>query len=253
MTTDGYLEQGVPLAFAHRGGAAISQNAGIENTVAAFAHAYGLGYRYFETDVRLSADGVPMAFHDETLDRLTGENIPVAALSASELEARLLDGREPIVRLERLFEEFPKARFNIDIKSDDAVVATLQLLNQRNLLPEVCLASFNHRRLGRIRRLAPDVLTSASSVEAARVVFGLPVPRRPKVYQVPVERKGVPVVTRRFIDRVHRRGAHVHVWTIDDPTEMIRMLDLGVDGIMTDRTDLLKEVLQNRGEWEEPR
>ncbi len=253
----GYLEA-PPLALAHRGGSGVPANVGIENSVAAFAHAYALGFRYFETDVRSSSDGVVFAIHDAALDRLTGSADSVAALTAEGLELQRLDQREPFARLDALYETFPDAKLNIDLKSDDVVAPTVELLTGLGVVDRTLLASFSHRRLRRVRRLLPDVATSASSLEAA-VVKLLPtvVLRRlrlaPVCLQVPAARGRLRVVTERFVRRAHALGLQVHVWTIDDPDQMHELLDLGVDGLVTDRTDVLKDVLTARGVWKDPR
>lgn len=257
MAMPGYL-QAPPLALAHRGGSGVAGNVGIENSLAAFAHAYELGYRYLETDVRTSADGVVYAIHDEALGRLTGSADAVASLTAESLDLQRLDQREPFARLEALFGAFPDARLNIDLKSEDAVEATTRLLTRLGVVDRTLLASFSHRRLRRARRLLPGVATSASSIEAAAVKL-LPTAalRRlrlaPVCLQVPATRGRLRVVTPRFVHRAHALGLQVHVWTIDDPAEMHRLLDLGVDGLVTDRTDLLKDVLVARGSWKDPR
>lgn len=252
MGTPPYLDAELPLAFAHRGGAAVDQNLGIENSLAAFTHAYELGYRYLEIDVRCSRDGVVYACHDARLDRLLDHDAAIADLESTEIDAALLGDREPIVRLDVLIEALPDARWNIDVKSDDAVDPTSDLLTRLGVLDRVCLASFAHARLVALRRRLPGVVTSASTREGAQMVLGLGVPTAPLIFQAPVKHRGVPVVTRRFVERAHRAGKQVHVWTIDDPREMHHLLDLGVDGLMTDRTDLLKAVLLERGQWRDP-
>jgi len=243
-----------PLAFAHRGGAGTAGNVGIENSLAAFAHAYELGYRYLETDVRMSSDGVVYAIHDAALDRLTGSADPVATLTAEALDLQRLDQREPFARLEALFEAFPDARLNIDVKSDDAVDPTCAIVESHDAVGRTCLSSFSHARLVRIRRRLPHVATSASRREVAAVKL---LPRwllRPKAVclQVPAAYRGIRVITPRLVRKAHALGLQVHVWTIDDADEMHALLDLGVDGIITDRTDVLKDVLVARGTWKDP-
>jgi glycerophosphoryl diester phosphodiesterase len=243
-----------PLAFAHRGGSGTAGNVGIENSLAAFAHAYELGYRYLETDVRMSSDGVVYAIHDAALDRLTGSASAVAALTAESLDLQRLDEREPFARLEALYEAFPDARLNIDVKSDDAVEATCAIVTAHDAVDRTCLSSFSHARLTRIRKILPEVATSASRPEVALVKF---LPRRllrPRAVclQVPAAYRGIRVVTPRLIRRAHALGLQVHAWTIDDADEMHELLDLGVDGIITDRTDVLKDVLIARGTWKDP-
>lgn len=253
----GYLDR-PPLAFAHRGGAKTAGNVGIENSLAAFAHAYELGYRYLETDVRATSDGTVYAIHDAGLERLTGSADLVSALSAESLDLQRLDQREPIARLEALYEAFPDARLNIDVKSDDAVEATCEVVRASQAIDRTCLSSFSHARLARIRRILPEVATSASAREVALArILPLPVLRlagrpRGQCLQVPARHGRIEVVTSRFVRRAHALGLQVHVWTIDDADEMHRLLDLGADGIITDRTDVLKDVLIARGSWTAP-
>jgi glycerophosphoryl diester phosphodiesterase len=236
----------------------VGGNVGIENSMAAFAHAYQLGFRYFETDVRSSSDGVVYAIHDAALDRLTGSADAVSDLTAEALDVQRLDQREPFARLEALYETFPDARLNIDLKSDDVVEPTVDLISQHRATDRTLLASFSHRRLRRARRLLPQVATSASSLEAAAVkLLPLFVLARldlaPVCLQVPARRGRLRVVTPTFVRKAHALHLQVHVWTIDEATEMHRLLDLGVDGIVTDRTDVLKDVLTARGSWKDPR
>ncbi|MCD9152820.1 glycerophosphodiester phosphodiesterase family protein [Aeromicrobium duanguangcaii] len=252
MRTPPYLEHPPPIAFAHRGGAKVEENLGIENSLAAFSHAYELGYRYMETDVRCSRDGVVYACHDELLDRLLGTDDAIADLDSATIDRALLGDREPIVRFETLVEALPDARWNIDVKADDAVDATTDLVERLGILDRICLASFSHARLVRMRARHPGVVTSASSREVAQMVLTRRVPAAPLIFQVPVRHGHARIMTPGFLRRAHRAGKHVHVWTVDDPQEMHRLADLGVDGIMTDRTDLLKNVLLERGQWKDP-
>ena len=249
----GYLDP-PPLALAHRGGSLTAGNVGIENSLAAFGHAYALGYRYFETDVRASADGIVYAIHDATLERLSGSNVAVAEVTAEVLDRELIDGREPYARLEGLFTQYPDARLNIDLKSDDVLEATCTLVERLGVQRRTLLASFSHRRLRRARRRVPGVATSASSIEVAVIKLLPTVLLRvgrlaPVCLQVPATRGRLRVVTSGFVRKAHALGLQVHVWTIDDAQQMHELLDLGVDGIVTDRTDVLRDVLIARGTW----
>jgi glycerophosphoryl diester phosphodiesterase len=248
---------GAVLAFAHRGGAYHPDLEGLENSVAAFRHAVDLGYRYLETDVHATRDGTLLAFHDAALDRVTEQRGVVAGLTAAEVGRALIGGREQIPRMECLLEEFPDVAFNIDIKSDAAVAPLADLVRGACAEDRVCVGSFSGRRVARFRRLAgPRVATAASPVEAAafRLVptarlLDLAVRRGAAALQVPHRRNGLPVVTRGLVRRAHAHRLHVHVWTVDDPAQMHGLLDLGVDGLMTDRTDVLRDVLVGRGQW----
>jgi glycerophosphoryl diester phosphodiesterase len=248
-----FLDGSPPRAFTHRGWH-VGEFAGLENTTAAFRRAIQAGYRYLETDVHVTADGQLVVFHDRRLDRVTDRTGVLADLEWRELRAARVGGREPIPLLSELLEEFPTARFNIDAKSDAAVVPLAQLIRETGTLGRVCLGSFIDRRLVELRRLlGPDVTTSMGSREIFQLVRASAL-RRPfrspaRAAQVPISFRGVPILTPRFIATAHAAGLEVHAWTIDDPAEMRRLLTLGVDGIMTDRPELLREVLVERGDW----
>ncbi|MDP3893564.1 glycerophosphodiester phosphodiesterase [Nocardioides sp.] len=255
---DAVLEQpGSVLAFAHRGGAYHPELEGLENTLAAFQHAVDLGYDSLETDVHATRDGVLLAFHDAALDRVTDRQGEIASLTVAEVLESLIGGRERVPRLRDLIERFPQVRFNIDLKSDAAVPLLAQLVAELDVWDRVLVGSFSRRRLNRFRRLTGGrVPTSAHPAEV--VLFRLlPSARladlltrgRVACLQIPHRRGRLVVTTPGLVRRAHRVGKHVHVWTVDDPAEMRLLLDRGVDGLMTDRTDLLKEVLIERGQW----
>lgn len=252
-----YLPPGRVLAFAHRGGAYHPEIEGLENTLAAFRHAAGLGYDYLETDVHLTADGVLLAFHDEVLDRVTDQQGAVRDLTLADVRRARIGGREEVPTLVDLLDAFPQARFNIDIKSDDAVEPLAILVRERELWDRVLIGSFSRRRIRRFRALTDGRVPTAAdpwqvvawrlspSARLARLVAGSGF----AAFQVPHRRGRFVVVTPGLVRRAHAAGLKVHVWTIDDPAEMHALLDRGVDGLFTDRTDLLKDVLQGRGQW----
>jgi len=253
---DAGREQGAVLAFAHRGGAAHPEIAGLENTLAAFEHAVALGYRYLETDVHASSDGVLLAFHDHLLDRVTSLEGRVGETAYVDLATALIGDREPIPRMADLLEHFPQARFNIDLKSDSAVGPLADLVEHTGAHDRVCVGAFSERRLRAFRAtVRRPVATSYGPVGVGLSRFA---PRqlaqrllgsRGDALQVPARIRGVPIVTAAFVARAHAAGQPVHVWVVDDEAEMERLLDLGVDGLMTDRTDVLREVLLRRGQW----
>jgi glycerophosphoryl diester phosphodiesterase len=247
-----YLDAPLPLAFAHRGGAAT----GDENTVAAFERAVSLGYRYVETDVHATTDGVPVVFHDETLTRLTGHAGRLDALSWSDLSTVRVGGAAAIPRLAEVLDAWPQIRFNIDVKGDSGVVPTVETVRRAAAADRVLLASFSDTRLTRLRTLAgPAVATSMGmrAVAALRLASLARAPMRlaPSIVaaQVPTHHRRIRVVDRAFVARAHHLGLQVHVWTVDDPAEMHRLLDLGVDGLMTDRPEVLRDVMLSRNTW----
>jgi glycerophosphoryl diester phosphodiesterase len=249
-------EQGGVLAFAHRGGAGHPDLVGLENTLVAFEHAVALGYTYLETDVHATRDGHLLAFHDDVLDRVTTSGGSILEASYVDLRTALIGGREPIPRLADLLEHLPQCRFNIDIKSDAAVDLLADLVERTGAHDRVCAGAFEERRLRAFRRrVRRRVATSYGPVGvglsryapralAERLLHG-----RGDALQVPHRHRGLHIVTPRFLQRAHAAGRPVHVWTIDDPDEMHLLLDLGVDGLFTDRTDVLRDVLVARGQW----
>lgn len=248
-----YLDSDPPRAFAHRGWH-IGDLAGRENTMAAFRRAYDEGFRYLETDVHATCDGRLVAFHDLTLGRVTDRQGQIAALPWADVRQARIGGTDPIPLMADLLEEFPDARFNIDAKADPAVGPLADLIRRTGARDRVCLGSFSDRRLAALRAaLGPRVATSMGPREVFRLVRAARM-RRPfrtpaVAAQVPVAFSRVKIVTRAFLATAHRAGIEVHVWTIDDDAEMRRLLDLGVDGLMSDRPDRLRQVLVERGAW----
>ncbi|MFD4480585.1 glycerophosphodiester phosphodiesterase [Streptomyces sp. NPDC058471] len=254
MTTRGrhpYLDHSGPLAFAHRGGAAD----GLENTAAAFRRAVELGYRYIETDVHATADGRLVAFHDATLDRVTDTAGQIADLPWSDVRHARVAGSEPVPLFEDLLESFPDVRWNVDVKAEPALLPLLELLRRTGAWDRVCVGSFSESRVARAQRLAgPRLATSFGTrgVAALRLgSYGVPAPvRRSAVCaQVPESHAGIRVVDHRFVRAAHARGLQVHVWTVNDAGRMAALLDLGVDGIISDHIETLREVLKDRGAW----
>lgn len=245
--THPYLDWPGPIAFAHRGGASEHP----ENTLPAFRHAIDLGYTFIETDVHATVDGVLVAFHDPDLERTCGLPGRIDALPWSEVAAAQVAGTEPIPRFVDLLDEFPMARFNVDCKDESGVGPLVQLLRSRpDLLDRVLISSFNDSRTQRIRSaVGPGLITGLGPRQIAALRFTGRFPWAGEAAQIPVRSGRVPLATRRFVAAAHARGVPVHVWTIDDPHQMHRLLDLGVDGIMTDRPAVLKQVLVDRGRW----
>lgn len=256
-----FLDGPFPRAFAHRGWH-LGELAGMESSLTAFRRAAAEGYRYLETDVRATRDGVVVVIHDATLDRTTDGCGEIEKLGWAAVKSARVAGREPICRLADLLEELPGMRLNIDVKADSAVAPVLNLLHRTRGWDRVCLASFSEARLQRLRTAAgPRLLTSLGTASAvalrlrsmvlsrrgARKPATLPI--RGRLAQLPVRMCGVQVVDRALVRCAHRRGLEVHAWTVDRAAEMAALLDLGVDGLITDRPDVLRDVLRVRGVW----
>lgn len=253
-----YLENGRVLAFAHRGGAYHPEIEGLENTLAAFRHAVELGYTYLETDVHVTKDGALLAFHDKVLDRVTDRMGAIADLTLTEIRDARIAGREQIPTFGQLLDAFPDALFNIDIKGPGAAGVLADVIREHELWDRVLVGSFSPARIREFRRLTGGRVPTAAHVWEIVAFRLLPSARLANLlagrdfaaFQVPHRRHGIRVVTPGLVRRAHAAGKQVHVWTVDDPDEMTLLLDRGVDGLFTDRTDLLKDVLVARGQWQ---
>ena len=267
MSQHPYLDAIGPVPIAHRGGSA----AWPQNTMAAFEGAVGLGYRYLETDVQATSDGVLAVFHDDELAPASDGTGRISDMRWSEVsQARV--GGEPIPRLEELLDAFDDVRISIDPKTDAAVEPLIEALGRPGVLERVCIGSFSDERLERVDEAHGDAAClSFSPREIARLrmlsLTGLPArprrsarpassartrrerPFRGRIASIPLRRGPIPLATRRLVDYAHRAGLAVHVWTIDDPVEMDRLLDINVDGIMTDEPKVLLKVMAERGAW----
>jgi glycerophosphoryl diester phosphodiesterase len=248
-----FLDHHGPAAFAHRGGAAHQP----ENSWPAFEHAVSLGYTYLETDVHATADGVLVAFHDHTLDRATDRSGRIARMPYREVAAARIDGQEPIPLLEDLLAAWPDAHFNIDVKESPAIGPLARVLARVGAWDRVCLCSFSSRRLAATRRalgrpvcmaLSPAAL-AAVRLSRSVVGSGSLLARRLASEGMRCAQIPATIATRGFVRRAHALGLQVHVWTVNDRTEMTCLLDLDADGIMTDDTVLLRDVLAERGQW----
>lgn len=250
MASFPFLDHPGPIPFAHRGGASEAP----ENSLPAFQAAVDLGFRYLETDVHATADGVLVAFHDEVLDRVTDRTGRIDELPWSEVSQARIDGREPIPLLEDVLTTWPDVRVNIDPKADSSVEPLIAVLRRVGAVDRVCIGSFSDERIDRVRdALGPELCTGMGPEEfigLIRAFQGEEVAFRSQAAQIPpADHQGRPLATPELVEVAHANGIAVHVWTIDDPDEMRALLDIGVDGIMTDRPRVLREVFEARGIW----
>ncbi len=249
-----YLEHDGILAFAHRGGA----GAWPENTMPAFQGAVDLGYCYVETDAHATRDGVVLAFHDDKLDRTTDGTGIIAEMDYDDVRKARIGGTEPIPLMAELLSAWPDLRINIDPKRNNVVEPLIGLLRDMNATERVCVTSFSDRRTAIFRQaLGPGLCTGMGPISTGRLRFASWMGPFGFVMggftegcaQIPIQQYGITLADRSLVSRAHELGLQVHVWTIDDPVEMHRLIDLDVDGIMTDEPALLKTVLIERGRW----
>lgn len=245
-------------AFAHRGGWIDPADTGRENTLYAFDQAVQLGYRYVETDVHATSDGVLIAFHDLAADRVTGSSGLIKDMTYTQLRELRINGTDQVPTLDEVLAAFPETLINIDLKAPEAVTPLAQTLARHNAWRRVCVTSFSSRSLDAFRRLTND--RTATGISQLGVAWNAYVPWLPRlvnapgqVLQIPLTTmlagRQVPVLTARLLANARAAGKRVHVWTINEAEQMHAVLDAGVDGIISDRIDVLKRVLVERGYW----
>ena len=249
----GYRQQRGPLAIAHRGGAGLAA----ENTLEAFRRSHALGLRCLETDVRMSADGQLVAFHDATLRRVTGRPGRVSSYPLEELTRTPVLGGECVLPLPALLAAFPDSRFIVDVKDRPAVGPLAQLLIESGAASRVCVAGAWDSWLVELRsRVGPELTTALSWRALTWLIASARAARRIRSVagyaHVPLRFGRFQVFADDVVERAHDLGIKVVVWTVNDPGTMHRLLDRGVDGLITDRPDLLREVLISRGQWHAP-
>lgn len=239
-----------PRVFAHRGLVPLDAPDIAENSFAAVAAAHAAGAVYVESDCHLTRDGVVVLFHDDDLSRVTGDPRLLRDVTERELDG-LMAHRGGLIGFEQALEAFPGVRFNIDVKADAAAERAGRIAAEHP--DRVLITSFSERRrratleAARAHRAGARPATSAGAalvakVAAAAAVGAAPIVRRLladiDALQIPERQVAVPVTTPRLIRAAHEAGTEVHVWTINDPIDMVRLTNLGVDGIVTDRADL---------------
>ncbi|MFM1786229.1 MAG: hypothetical protein RL228_179 [Actinomycetota bacterium] len=252
-----YSQFSAPFAIAHRGGALENP----ENTLAAFEDSINLGYKVLETDLRLTRDGVLAIHHDETLQRSADLPDRIGGRTWKELSTIKVFGNHKILTLDELVDSIPSdIVLNIDPKDYEVVGPLANFLERRpEMQSRICLGSFSSDRLMRIREKLPHIAMSLGGREIAAMVINSRLNRMASslrnkfpnqiALQVPVRAYGIDIVRPQFVKFVHDLGMQVHVWVVDEPDEMHRLYDMGVDAIMTDRPRILKQVLQDRGFW----
>ena len=257
-----YLGREHPVRLAHRGSRVLWP----ENTHHAFDGAVELGYVYIETDIRVTSDGVVVVFHDETLERTTNGVGKVSdwnwdALSALDAAYNFSPDGESfplrgmgigISRLEDTLAEYPDVNFNVDLKAKDSEWLVAEVVVRMKRHDSVLIGGFVDTRIARFRRITKGTVATSAGPSAAMAMYtasriGKSLRSKADAYQLPATMRGVSL-DRKLVDAVHAAGAHVHVWTVNEEHEMQRFLALGVDGIVTDRPDILNNVLEGIGD-----
>ena len=229
--------------IAHRGGT----EAAFENTYEAFADAYALGYRWFETDVQISKDGILYTIHDNNLKRIVGINININQLNSEDLDQILISGKHRIPRLDLLLQKFPNVTFNLDATNINAAKALVKLLNSDKSFQNLCLGSFSYKTMNYIRKfLKRDLPMSFSQWEVFSLILNIKFNKDAKYnasyLQIPQSYLGYNLISKKLLAYCKKNGIKVHAWTINERNEMKKLIGIGVDGIMTDNCRTLVDV-----------
>ena len=229
--------------IAHRGGSEVA----FENTYEAFADAYELGYRWLETDVQISKDGVLYAIHDPNLKRLVGINVYVHDLNSEDLDRILINRKYNIPRLELLIRKFHDVTFNLDAKNIYAAKALVTLLNRDRSYQNLCLGSFSHKIINYMRKfLKRDFPTSFSQWEVFSLLLDIKLNRETRYdasyLQIPKSYFGFKLISKKLLDFCKKNKIKIHIWTVNESEVMKDLIGMGVDGIMTDNCRMLLDV-----------
>lgn len=248
MTRTSYFDAPYPRRFAHRGLSQHLQSID-ENSIAAIEQAIAAGATHVESDTHATKDGTAVLFHDDDLERVAGISAKISELRIADLRSLALRNGSKVPTLGEVFERFPDLYLNLDIKSEQAVEPTVRAIEDHRAHDRVLVSSFSEaRRSKALRLLTKPVATSASMrlvvLAWASHTFLLgagfkSLTRDIDAFQIPPARGPIKFATRSFIQRVKRANNEVHFWTINEPSEMVRLIDLGADGIVTDRVDIL--------------
>ena len=259
------LDVEVPFGVAHRG----SRILWPENTMIAFSGAVDLGFEWLETDLHLTSDGTLVCIHDATLDRTTDRSGPVSSIAVAELAEidaghqhapyegfpyRSADARIPT--LEELVTSFPDVRIILDLKRDGLSEPLWRLVEAHRLHDRLIVGSFSDRRLSEFRKISGGSVASSTGPARSVAAFAGAVmgraPRLADAVQFPTRLGPLHPLNARTVASFHRRGYQAHVWTVNEASEMHRFYDLGVDAVISDRPDVLRQVLIERGVWRRP-
>ena len=239
-----YLDYDGLKVLAHRGGAEESY----ENTTESFEYSQLLGCEFIETDVQVSSDGIPYIFHDDDLKRILNKPVRFDSLSSNEIDDLSIFNSCKIPKLSDTLLRFPNLCFQIDFKTDEVVMPALDVINDMNVFDRVCIASFNSKRLQNVRSLYPDLCISMGPNEVFKTLLASLNLYKGEIpgdcLQIPMSFYGIKIVSKRFVDFVHSRGLKIMIWTINDIKTFKYLIDLGVDGIITDKPKLLFQTIE---------
>ena len=213
-----------------------------ENTLESFKETTSLGYKYLETDLRLTSDNYVVAFHDDNLKRVANFDKKINDISFKEIKNINLINGGTILDLGSLLEEFPRTKFNIDVKDFNTLIPTIEILDSLNVYDRVCVASFNSFILWRLKKMRPQSCVSMGVLDTFLFKLFNILINEIDCIQVPLKWRGLKVFNNKLVKKAHLHNFKIHVWTINDEEEMVKLINENIDGIISDDAVLLKSV-----------
>ena len=230
------------ISLSHRG----NSKKFIENSFEAFNSVVQMGYKYIETDLRMTLDKEVIAFHDPDLKRLFNLDLQVKDLTFNEIANLFKEKNCSLLTLEDVLKEFPKIYFNIDLKVEEVIQDSIKVVADFNAFDRVCFASFHSNRTRKVLRYNQNAIVSMGMKDVALFKFLKFNNKNIKIIQIPLKWKGIKILTKNFIQKAHKNKLLVHVWTINDRKTINNLIDLGVNGIITDEPEILMETMKER-------
>ena len=230
------------IGLSHRG----NSKDFIENSFEAFNSVIQMGYEYIETDLRMTLDGEVIAFHDPDLKRLFNLDLLVKDLTFNEIANLFKEKNCRLLTLEDALKEFPHVNFNIDLKVKEAIQHCVKVVADLNSFDRVCFASFHSSHTKKVLHLNQNAIVSMSMKDVALFKFFKIYNKRIKVIQIPIKWKGIKLLTRNLMQEAYKNNLLVHVWTVNDEVTINNLIDIGVNGIITDQLELLMKTMKER-------
>ena len=230
------------IGLSHRG----NSKKFIENSFEAFNSVFHMGYKYIETDLRITLDKKIIAFHDPDLKRLFNLDLQVKDLTFNEISNLYKEKNCSLLTLEDALKKFPDIHFNIDLKVEEVIQDSIKLVADLNAFDRVCFASFHSSHTRKVLRHNQNAIVSMGIKDIALFKFFKFNNKNIKIMQIPLKWKGIKILTRNLIQNADKSNLLVHVWTINDRKTINNLIDLGVNGIITDEPELLMEIMKER-------
>lgn len=230
------------VALSHRG----NSYKYVENSFEAFKSVVDMGFEYIETDLRKTLDNEIVTFHDRDLKRLFNINLKVENLTFAEINKFFSAKNCKLLTLKETLINFPQTKFNIDLKSKEVIKETIKIVKELKAFDRVCFASFNSSHTDEVLTNSPSAVVSMGMKDVAYFKFFNYLRKDSKILQVPLNWKGINILNNKLIRKAKDKDLFIHVWTINDRESITKLMDMGVHGIVTDKPELIMEIMKEK-------